>query len=156
MINFSNVTQVVIPEGEVKRINVGSTVLWEKSEEIVLPTRDATGEINVTQKTIIECHSKSIYIGMEADAKNCIVLRLENSSTDGIITEATANDTDSSCTVKYYDASSGTIKSKSASIEPYHELGSGVVTGFIVSVTGVTTNGATICFDGDYYWGWDK
>ena len=154
--DFSTVTKIVIPEGEVTRIISGSTVLWEKIEPITPPTRDSEGEISVSNETEVECHSTAVYIGMTQDAQNCIVLRLTSTYTDGIITEATANDTDSSCTVKYYDASSGTIQSKSASIEPYHESATGVVTGFIVSVTGVTTNGANIRFDGDYYWGWDK
>lgn len=138
--------------------------------------RYATGEISVTwempeeseemsEPIKVDCHSDTKYIGMTEHPQNCIMLRLENASVDGVITEATATeatDSSSSCTIRYYDAASDTMKSKKVSIEPYHKLGSGAVTGFTVTVSNsienaeTTTNGAIIRFDGNYYWGWDK
>lgn len=156
--DFSTVTKIVIPEGEVTKITSGSVVLWQKvtEEEVELPTRDVEGTIETSGEYSVECSDSTGSNYTSGYPENCIVLRLYTTTTDGVISEVTASSSDgSSCTIKYYDAASNSTKSTSGDIETLYS-GNGAKIGFSIDISGSTTNGADIRFDGDYYWGWDK
>lgn len=65
MIDFSTVSSVAIPEGEVKQIAVGDTVLWAKNSAPLYPFKNgkwtfSNGEwIEITNGNHVHCYAKS-------------------------------------------------------------------------------------------------
>lgn len=136
MPNFADVTSMTIPEGEVIKITVDGTVLWEKVTTPTLPETDYSGEISCDNEDIIV-----LYVGERIEAEdyaNLYIIRKSSTSSADIVYRVDNRK------VTY---GNGSTVSNGVDIEGVSEGGR--------YTDSLEINLDSGYFDGEYYWGFD-
>ena len=133
--DFSTVTKIVIPEGEVTKITSGSAVLWQKATTPALPDTEYSGDVEASMEDVI-----ILYVGerISADDYYNLYVILNGSTTDRDTVVSIVDGT-----ITYGDGSTSTDFSASGASESGR---------YIDSLEIALDSGY---FDGDYSWGFD-
>lgn len=137
MPNFAEVTGMTIPEGEVIKITVDGTVLWEKATTPSLPDTEFSGVVEAYE-------DEGVYLFAEAnigtDYTNLYIVRTESTTDADTVYRVDGKK------VTYGD---GTVVSNGIDVTFCNIEASRYYDGLLVTVD-------SGYFDGEYNWGFDK
>lgn len=155
--DFSTVTKIVIPEGEVTKIMSGSTILWQKSSGGVTDY-SYSGSTVADELTYLRCHVSELNgssdsgenLGFSDDFNGEIVditaTRIGTDTSANIISKIENG------VVTYYDYDLGDYAETTYRMLPYNHAGSGYIIGIELHVRGYGGDSEPILFDGTYNW----
>ena len=137
MPNFAEVTGMTIPEGEVIKITVDGTVLWEKVTTPTLPETEFSGVVEAYEDEGIYLHAEA---NIGSDYTNLYIIRTESTT-----------DADTVCRVdgKKVTYGDGTVVSNGIDVTFCSLETDRYYDGLLVTVD-------SGYFEGEYNWGFDK